>query len=106
MGYKICVIRGDGIGNDVIDAGLKLLSHVNLDFDYSYAEAGYDCYLKNGTSIPQKTIEVCRDADATFFGAVSSPPDIPDYKSAIVTLRKELDLFVNVRPIKSLPVEI
>jgi len=106
MGYKICVIGGDGIGNDVIDAGLKLLSHVNLDFDYSYAEAGYDCYLKNGTSIPQKTIEVCRDADATFFGAVSSPPDIPDYKSAIVTLRKELDLFVNVRPIKSLPVEI
>ncbi|HNR44546.1 MAG: isocitrate/isopropylmalate dehydrogenase family protein [Methanofastidiosum sp.] len=106
MGYKICVIRGDGIGNDVIDAGLKLLSHVNLDFDYSYAEAGYDCYLKNGTSIPQKTIEACRDADATFFGAVSSPPDIPDYKSAIVTLRKELDLFVNVRPIKSLPVEI
>jgi len=106
MGYKICVIRGDGIGNDVIDAGLRLLSHVNLDFDYSYAEAGYDCYLKNGTSIPQKTIEACRDADATFFGAVSSPPDIPDYKSAIVTLRKELDLFVNVRPIKSLPVEI
>lgn len=106
MGYKICVIGGDGIGNDVIDAGLKLLSHVNLDFDYSYAEAGYDCYLKNGTSIPQKTIEACRDADATFFGAVSSPPDIPDYKSAIVTLRKELDLFVNVRPIKSLPVEI
>ena len=106
MGYKICVIGGDGIGNDVIDAGLKLLSHVNLDFDYSYAEAGYDCYLKNGTSIPQKTIEACRDADATLFGAVSSPPDIPDYKSAIVTLRKELDLFVNVRPIKSLPVEI
>lgn len=106
MGYKICVIRGDGIGNDVIDAGLKLLSHVNLDFDYSYAEAGYDYYLKNGTSIPQETIEACRNADATLFGAVSSPPDIPDYKSAIVTLRKELDLFVNVRPIKSLPVEI
>lgn len=106
MVYKICVIGGDGIGNDVINAGLKLLSHVNLDFDYSYAEAGYDCYLKNGTSIPQKTIEACRNADATFFGAVSSPPDIPDYKSAIVTLRKELDLFVNVRPIKSLPVEI
>ena len=106
MVYNICVIGGDGIGNDVIDAGLKLLSHVNLDFDYSYAEAGYDCYLKNGTSIPHKTIEACRNADATFFGAVSSPPDIPDYKSAIVTLRKELDLFVNVRPIKSLPVEI
>ncbi len=106
MAYNICVIRGDGIGNDVIDAGLKLLSHINLDFNYTYAEAGYDCYLKNGTSIPQKTIDACRDADATFFGAVSSPPDIVDYKSAIVTLRKELDLFVNVRPIKSLPVDI
>ena len=106
MAYNICVIGGDGIGNDVIDAGLKLLSHINLDFNYSYAEAGYDCYLKNGTSIPQKTIDECRNADATFFGAVSSPPDIVDYKSAIVTLRKELDLFVNVRPIKSLPIEI
>ncbi|NYT03874.1 MAG: isocitrate/isopropylmalate dehydrogenase family protein [Candidatus Methanofastidiosa archaeon] len=106
MVYNICVIRGDGIGNDVIDAGLKLLSHINLDFKYTYAEAGYDCYLKNGTSIPQNTIDACRNADATFFGAVSSPPDIVDYKSAIVTLRKELDLFVNVRPIKSLPIEI
>lgn len=106
MAYKICVIRGDGIGNDVIDAGLKLLSHIDIDFDYTYAEAGYECYLKNGTSIPQKTIEACRNADATFFGAVSSPPDIVDYKSAIVTLRKELDLFVNIRPIRSLPIEI
>jgi isocitrate/isopropylmalate dehydrogenase len=40
MGYKICVIRGDGIGNDVINAGLKLLSNINLNFDFSYAEAG------------------------------------------------------------------
>jgi isopropylmalate/isohomocitrate dehydrogenase-like protein len=106
MGYKICVIRGDGIGNDVINAGLKLLSNINLNFDFSYAEAGYDCYLKNGTSIPDTTIEACRNSDATLFGAVSSPPDIPNYKSAIVTMRKELDLFVNVRPIKSLPIDI
>lgn len=106
MVYKICVIRGDGIGNDVIEAGLKLLAHTNLNIEYSYAEAGYDCYLKNGTSIPQDTIDACKNVDATFFGAVSSPPDIPDYKSAIVTLRKELDLFVNVRPVKSLPIEI
>ncbi len=106
MVYNICVIKGDGIGNDVIEAGLKLMSHVNLDFEYSYAEAGYDCYLKNGTSIPQDTIDVCKSVDATFFGAVSSPPDIQDYKSAIVTLRKELDLFVNVRPVKSLPIDI
>ncbi|HRZ19102.1 MAG TPA: isocitrate/isopropylmalate family dehydrogenase, partial [Methanofastidiosum sp.] len=62
MAYKICVIRGDGIENDVIDAGLKLLSHIDIDFDYTYAEAGYECYLKNGTSIPQKTIEACRNA--------------------------------------------
>ena len=64
MAYKICVIRGDGIGNDVIDASLKLLSHIDVDFDYTYAEAGMNVIQKN--FIPQKTIEACRNADATW----------------------------------------
>jgi len=49
-------------------------------------------------------VAACREADAVLFGAVTTPPDIPNYKSAIVTLRQELDLYANLRPVRSLGV--
>lgn len=101
MAYKICVIKGDGIGPEVMESALKILDAVNFNANYIEAEAGYACYLKNGTSIPDSTVDICKNSDATLFGAVTSPPNIEDYKSAIVTLRKVLDLYVNLRPIVS-----
>ncbi|HSO26200.1 MAG TPA: isocitrate/isopropylmalate dehydrogenase family protein, partial [Methanobacteriaceae archaeon] len=55
---------------------------------------------KNGTTIPDETIKIAKKTDATLFGAVTT---VKDQKSAIITLRKELNLFANIRPIKSLP---
>lgn len=96
--YKITVIPGDGIGKEVIQSAIEILETLNTQFDFIYQDAGKDCYDNCGTNLPQETIESCRNSDSTLFGAVTS---IPQQKSAIVTLRRELDLYVNQRPIKS-----
>ncbi|MCK9151622.1 homoisocitrate dehydrogenase [Methanobacterium alcaliphilum] len=97
---KITVIKGDGVGKEVMDATLLVLNHLNLDVEYIFASAGNECFQKYGTTIPEETIDIAKNTDATLFGAVTT---VPGQKSAIITLRKELDLFANVRPVKSLP---
>ncbi|MFH1848985.1 MAG: isocitrate/isopropylmalate dehydrogenase family protein [archaeon] len=98
---RICVIRGDGIGSEVIGSALRVLDALNLGIGITEAEAGYDCYRKNGTPVPEKTIELCRASDAILLGAVTTPTDIPNYRSAIVTIRRALDLYANIRPVHS-----
>lgn len=98
--YKLALIPGDGIGPEVIQALLHILEAVDVDFDYTFAEAGDACFKKTGTTIPEETITIANNADATLFGAVTT---VPGRKSAIITLRKELDLYANIRPIKSYP---
>ncbi|MGB4642109.1 MAG: isocitrate/isopropylmalate family dehydrogenase, partial [Methanothermobacter tenebrarum] len=97
---KIVVIPGDGIGKEVMEAALLVLDALDLDFEYEFAEAGHECFQKYGDTIPEETIRLVKGADATLFGAVTT---VPGEKSAIITLRRELDLFVNLRPVRSLP---
>jgi 3-isopropylmalate dehydrogenase/methanogen homoisocitrate dehydrogenase len=66
-------------------------------------EAGYATFQKTGTTLPNATVEAARASNAILFCAVTSPPSIPNYKSAIVALRKELDLYANLRPFCTLP---
>lgn len=103
MNLKICVIPGDGIGKEVIPSAVKVLKSLDLDAEYIYADAGYECYQKCGSPIPEKTIELCNEVDTTLFGAVTTPPNIANYQSAIITLRKRLDLFANIRPYYEFP---
>jgi len=95
---KITVIPGDGIGKEVMEAGLTVLESLNLNFDFLESEAGYECFQKNGTTIPEKTIKNAKKSVSTLFGASTSTPG---EKSPIITLRKELDVFANLRPVKS-----
>ena len=96
--YKITVIPGDGIGQEVMQPTIDILETLNSKFEFIPKEAGKECYQKYDTNLPEETIVQCRESDSTLFGAVTS---IPQQKSAIVTLRKELDLYVNQRPIHS-----
>ena len=98
--YKIAVVRGDGIGPEVVDSTRRVLDATGLDFEYVEARAGYGCWQETGTSLPDETIDVIRECGTCLFGAVTSPPNLENYKSAIVTLRRELDLYANVRPIR------
>lgn len=101
--YKICYIGGDGIGPEVTQESIKLLKTIGLKFEFTPGEAGFSSFQKNGTSLPQQTIDQCIKSDAILFGAVTTPPNIKEYFSPIVRLRKLLDLYANVRPFKSLP---
>lgn len=98
--YKITVIPGDGVGPEVTKATLHVLEAAHKKFDFQEARAGNSCYHDTGTTIPDETIEMAKNSDATLFGAVTT---VPGQKSAIITLRKELDLYANLRPIKSYP---
>lgn len=100
MSKKISIIKGDGIGIEVMDASLLILDKMDLNLKYKFLEAGNACYEKNGTTIPEETIKKSKKSDAILFGAVTT---VEGNKSAIITLRKELDLYANIRPITSLP---
>ncbi len=96
--YNIAIISGDGIGNEVMDACEYLLDKLDLEFSFDYGEAGFDCFNKNGTTLPEETIKIANKSDAVLFGASTSTPGQP---SPIINLRKELNVYANIRPIKS-----
>ncbi len=102
----ICLIPGDGVGREVIPAAAEVLQALGLDLAFTQAQAGFACFQHSGTALPEVTLELARQADAVLFGATSSPSTIvPGYRSPILALRKEFDLYANLRPVFSLPGE-
>ena len=109
MSYKITVIPGDGIGKEITDAAVEVLKTVDgkfgLGLAYEYHDAGGTAYDKFGTPLPQSTIDACKASDAVLFGAVGGDkwddvdPALRPEK-AILGLRKNLDLYANLRPVK------
>ncbi|KAJ9626944.1 homoisocitrate dehydrogenase [Taxawa tesnikishii (nom. ined.)] len=104
---RIGLIPGDGIGREVIPAGRRILealpSSLNLKFSFVDLEAGFETFKQTGVALPDKTVETLKkECDGALFGAVSSPTTpTKGYSSPIVALRKKLDLYANVRPVKS-----
>lgn len=102
--HIICLIPGDGIGREVIPAARVVLDAVGFAARYVEAEAGWETFERRGTALPDATLELVRQASATLFGAVSSPSErVAGYRSPIVALRRELDLYACIRPVQSLP---
>jgi len=99
---KILSIQGDGVGPELIAHARRIVDSI-INVEWLSGEAGYATFQKRGTSLPDETVQLARSSDAILFCAVTSPPNIPNYKSAIVTLRKELDLYANLRPFHTLP---
>ncbi len=101
----IAVTRGDGVGPEVVDEGLKILKLIakftNFDFKFKDAPAGGEVYKKYGNNLPERSFDIIKSADALIFGAVGLP-DLPPgvAETAILRIRQELDLYVNLRPIK------
>jgi methanogen homoisocitrate dehydrogenase len=98
--YDITLIPGDGVGPEVTEALLHIIEIMDIELDYTMAYAGDVCYKETGTTIPDETLLKAKKADATLFGSVTT---VPGQKSAIITLRKELDLYANLRPVKTYP---
>jgi homoisocitrate dehydrogenase len=74
-----------------------------LKFEFTDLQAGFETFEKTGVALPDKTVEILKkECDGALFGAVSSPSQaVKGYSSPIVALRKRLDLYANVRPVKS-----
>lgn len=102
--YKIAVIPGDGIGKTVVPESIRVLESTGLEFDFQYMEVGYEVFKKVGTSVPEDVLSKIKETQACLFGATTTPVGVADYRSAVVTLRKALDLYANVRPAKSYPI--
>ena len=96
--YKIAVIGGDGIGTEVMDSCEYLLDKIDLEFSFEYGIAGFECFNNTGTTLPEETIKIANKSDAVLFGASTSTPGQP---SPIINLRKALNVYANIRPIKS-----
>jgi 3-isopropylmalate dehydrogenase len=106
---KIAVIPGDGIGPEVIAAGMKILEHVNdrRRLDLQFVEFGWnaDEYLRTGMSMPPGAMDDIRNNYAAIYLGAFGDPRVPDMKHAadiLLGLRFQLDLYVNYRPVKLL----
>ena len=103
--YRICVIAGDGIGQEVVPCALEVLATTGIDFDFIHAEAGWSTFETTGKSVPDETLELVKSADATLAGAFTAPSrKVAGFHGAIRYLRRTLDLYANLRPAKSRPI--
>ncbi len=108
--FAICVLPGDGIGVDVIDAALPILQKVQkgAGFDLRFAAhpAGAQHYKASGEALPDATLEAARAADAILFGAMGWPeiryPDGTEIAPQL-DIRVALELYAGVRPARALP---
>ncbi|MCY3933083.1 MAG: isocitrate/isopropylmalate family dehydrogenase [Acidobacteria bacterium] len=95
-------IGGDGIGPEVVDAAVRVVDAVCGDrIEWVDAEMGWRTFERTGSALPEATIEVLEGCAGALFGAVSSPSHAVDgYRSPIVELRRRMDLYANVRPLR------
>lgn len=103
MTFRICLLPGDGIGPEVIAGARSVLEALPLDWDFVECGIGYGEYQRSSSPLPDSTLQEIRKADAALLGAVTTPPNIPDYFSPVVRMRQSLDLYANLRPIRSIP---
>ncbi len=107
--YRIAVIPGDGVGKEVIPAGHRVLEAAvagHAELAWTEFPWGSDYYRQTGAMMPPDGLEILRQFDAIYLGAVGDPPRVPDHVTLwglLLPIRKAFDLYVNVRPIKLLP---
>ena len=108
--YRIALIPGDNIGPEVVAEARIVLERLAAQgvcqFDFETFSWGAGHYLRTGRAAPEDIVEVLRPFDAIFMGAHGDPARVPDRMGSqqlMHPLRKGLDLYANVRPVKSLP---
>ncbi|MBC7643800.1 MAG: isocitrate/isopropylmalate dehydrogenase family protein [Thermoleophilia bacterium] len=101
MTYRVTLIPGDGIGPELSEATRRVLEATGVSFDWDVREAGADVMDKNdGNPLPPHVLESIRQNKVAIKGPITTPVG-SGFRSVNVALRKELDLFGQVRPAKS-----
>jgi len=115
--YRIAWLPGDGIGVEVCEAARLVLDAVDFPAEYLHGDIGWECWRGEGDALPKRTLDLLKNTDCAFFGAITSKPAseaarelAPElqgkgytYRSPIVRLRQMLDLYVCLRPCKAFP---
>jgi len=98
----ITLIPGDGIGPEITDSVVKIIGKSGLGIDWDIQSAGADVAEKEGTPLPQRVINSIKKNKIALKAPVTTPIG-KGFRSINVSLRKELDLYANLRPCKNLP---
>ncbi len=107
MNYNIAVIRGDGIGPEVVAEAIKVLQKIGTVYGHTFTFTdvlmGGIAYDKTGSPLPIETVEICKQSDSVLLGAVGGPKwdSLPGDKrpeAGLLGIRKALKLYANIRP--------
>jgi tartrate dehydrogenase/decarboxylase / D-malate dehydrogenase len=109
--HHIAVIAGDGIGQEVMPEGMKVLRTLQeivpgLHLEFEEFPWGSDYYLQHGVMMPESALKTLAEFDAIYFGAVGDPQRVPDHitlNGLILPIRKSFQQYACIRPVKLLP---
>ena len=113
MEYKIAVLKGDGIGPEIVDQAIKVMKAVGKKFSHNFvfteALTGAIAIDQVGDPYPEKTHKLCMDSDAVLFGSIGDPKYDNDPKAKVrpeqglLAMRQKLGLYANIRPVSTFP---
>ena len=107
--YSIAVLKGDGIGPEIVDEAIKVLDKVGekygFKFNYDYRLMGGCAIDATGSPLPQETVDACKKSDSVLLGAVGgwkwdNLPGSQRPEAGLLGIRGALGLFANLRPAK------
>ena len=99
---RITLINGDGIGPEISDAVVKIIDAAGVKIDWDVQTAGADVIDKEGVPLPERVLNSVKDNKVALKAPVTTPIG-KGFRSVNVQLRKELDLYANLRPCKNFP---
>ena len=113
--YRIAWLPGDGVGKEVCAAARLVLDAAGFEADYLAGDIGWEFWRTEGDALPRRTLDLLRSTDCAFFGAITSKPVAeaarelaPElqgkgltYRSPIVRMRQDLDLYTCLRPCRA-----
>ena len=102
MAYDVTLIPGDGTGPEITEATRRVLEATGVPFNWHVRDAGLAVFEQYGTVLPENVIESIKETKLGLKGPITTPVG-KGFRSANVALRKQLDLYANLRPAKSYP---
>src|SRR2546423_2699728 len=96
----VVCIPGDGIGPSIVDATLKIINATGAEIEWIEAEAGLGAFERHGNPLPDATVAAIREHKLALKGPLTTPVGT-GFRSVNVAMRKEFDLYVNLRPTRS-----
>jgi isocitrate dehydrogenase (NAD+) len=102
VSHAVTLIPGDGIGPELAEAAVTVLSATGVDIDWQRVDAGEAQLAKYGTPLPEHVLDAIRQTRVALKGPITTPVG-EGFRSVNVTLRQALDLYANLRPARSIP---